>query len=82
MTELVLSLASLVAVYEGEWQFSAVCIANFNASIIVPVSLYKFFFVNLVFSVLGNSPLRCAVFPVLSSIIVTAGPGSLLICIE
>lgn len=32
-------LASLVAVYEGEWEFSAVYIAIFNASIIVPVFL-------------------------------------------
>ena len=43
-------------------------IAIFDASFIVPVLLYKLFFVNLVFSVLGSSLLRCAVFHVLSSI--------------
>ena len=40
----------------------------FSASIIAPVFLYKLFFTNLVFSVLGGSLLRCAVFPVLFSI--------------
>ena len=42
-----LSLAYLVAVYEGEWQFSAVYIAIFDASFIIPVFLYKLFFVLL-----------------------------------
>ena len=44
--------------YEGEWQFSAVYIAN--TSIIVPVFLYKFVCVNLVFSVWELSiKMRC-----------------------
>ena len=53
---------------EGERQFSAVCIAMFNASFIISVFRYKFFFVNLVVSVLVSSLLKCAVFHVLSSV--------------
>ena len=45
-----------------------VYIAIFDASFIVRVFLYKLFFVNLVFSVLGSSLSRCAVFHVMSSI--------------
>ena len=56
---------ALVAVYEGQCQIS-VYIAIFNTSFIVPVVLYKFFFVNLVFSVLDSSLLKCTVFPVCS----------------
>ena len=55
-----LFFALLVAVYKGEWQFSAINIAIFYASFIISIFLYKRFFVNLVFSVLGSSVLRLA----------------------
>ena len=42
-------------------------IAIFDASFIVPVFLDKLCFVNLVFSVLGSSLLRCVVFQVIGN---------------
>ena len=38
---------ALSLAYEGEWQFSALYIAIFDASFIIPVFLYKLFFVLL-----------------------------------
>ena len=63
-----LSLLHRGRVYEGEWQFSAVYCYSFDAPLIVPCFFYKLFFVNLVFSVLGSSLLRCTFFHVLSLI--------------